>query len=98
METIALYIGYIVIGLIALILVGALLLILYVIIIGWYRIIKYKQTIRFFTKHQAKDMYKACKVAAQFLISKGASPDNTLEEVLNMIENYRKRYKITENK
>lgn len=34
METIALYIGYIVIGLIALILVGALLLILYVIIIG----------------------------------------------------------------
>lgn len=96
METTALYIGYILIGLIALVLVGMCLLVLWTTVFSLYRIIKYKQTIRFLKKHEEKDMYKACKVAVQFLISKGVTRDNTLEEVLNMIENYRIRCKIKE--
>lgn len=96
METTALYIGYILIGLIALVLVGMCLLVLWTTVFSLYRIIKYKQTIRFLKKHEQKDIYKACKVAVQFLISKGLTRDNTLEEVLNMIENYRIRCKIKE--
>ena len=42
-------------------------------------------------------MYKACKVATQFLISKGVSEENTLQEAQDMIEKYRKCYKITED-
>lgn len=97
METTALYIGYILIVLIALVLVGMCLLALWTTVFSLYRIIKYKQTIRFLKKHEQKDMHKACKVAVQFLISKGVTRDNTLEEVLNMIENYRKRCKIKED-
>lgn len=44
-------------------------------------------------------MYKASKIAVDFLVSKGIDPCNTIGEALAMIENYRKRYKIDdENK
>lgn len=44
-------------------------------------------------------MYKASKIAVDFLVSKGIDPCNTIGEALKMIENYRKRYKIDdENK
>lgn len=97
METTALYMGYLLMGLIALVLVGTYLLVLYATVMGLYRIIKYKQTIRFLKKHEQKNIYKACKVAVQFLISKGVTRDYTLEEVLNTIENYRRRCKINED-
>lgn len=97
METIALYMGYIVIGLIGVILIGLLLLVLFGTIMGLYRIVKYKQTSHLIKKYETKAMYKACKVATQFLISKGIHPENTLEEAQNMIENYRRRYKIKED-
>lgn len=97
METIALYIGYIVIGLIGVVLIGLVLLFLWSTAIGIYRIIEYKQTSHLIKKYEAKAMYKACKVATQFLISKGIHPENTLEEAQNMIEKYRRRYKIKED-
>lgn len=94
METIALYIGYIIIGLIAVALICLSLLVVWGTIIGLYRIIKYKQTSRLIKKYETRAMYKACNVAVHFLISKGVSPDNTLKETFEMIENYRKRYNI----
>ncbi len=97
MDTIALYIGYIVLGLIAVVLICMFFLIVWGTIIGLYRILKYKQTSRLIRKYETRDMYKACKVATQFLISKGVSEENTLQEAKDMIEKYRKRYKITED-
>lgn len=97
METTALYIGYILMGLIALVLVGMSLLVLWATAFGLYRIIKYKQSIRFLKNHQQKDIYKACKIAVQILISQGISPNDTLEEASNMIENYRIHCKIKED-
>ena len=58
---------------------------------------QYKQTSRLIRKYETRNMYKACKVATQFLISKGVSEENTLQEAKDMIEKYRKRYKITED-
>ena len=97
MDTIALYIGYIVLGLIAVVLICMFFLIVWGTIIGLYRILKYKQTSRLIRKYETRDMYKACKVATQCLISKGVSEENTLQEAKDMIEKYRKRYKITED-
>lgn len=97
MDTIALYIGYIVLGIIAVALIGLFFIVMWSTIIGIYRILKYKQTSRFIRKYETRAMYKACKVATQFLISKGVSPENTLKEAQYMIERYRKRYKITED-
>lgn len=42
-------------------------------------------------------MYKASKIAVDFLVSKGIDQCNTIGEALVMIENYRKRYKIKED-
>lgn len=97
MDTIAIYTGYIVIGLIALVLIGALLLALVGTVMGLYRIIKYRQTSRFIKKYETKAMYKACKVAVNLLISKGVSWDNTLEEALIKIERYGERFKVKED-
>ena len=97
MDTIALYIGYIVLGIISVALIGLFLIVMWSKIIGIYRILKYKQTSRLIRKYETRAMYKACKVATQFLISKGVSPENTLKEAQYMIERYRKRYKITED-
>lgn len=97
METVALYIGYIIIALIFLIVIGFLLLVLWGVGLALYRIAKYKQTLRFIAKHETKDMYKACDVAVKFLISKVSSPDKTLREVQSLIEAYGKRYKIKED-
>lgn len=97
MDTIALYIGYIVLGIIAVALIGLFFIVMWSTIIGIYRILKYKQTSRLIRKYETRAMYKACKVATQFLISKGVSPENTLKEAQYMIERYRKRYKITED-
>ena len=97
MDTIALYIGYIVLGLIAVALICMSFLIVWGTIIGLYRILKYKQTSQLIKKYETRSMYKACKVAVQFLISKGVSEENTLQEAKDMIEKYRKHYKITED-
>lgn len=97
MDTITLYIGYIVLGLIAVALICMSFLIVWGTIIGLYRILKYKQTSRLIRKYETRNMYKACKVATQFLISKGVSEENTLQEAKDMIEKYRKHYKITED-
>lgn len=97
MDTAALYIGYIVIGLLAIALIGFILLTLLGTVLGLYRIIKYKRTICLLTKYEEKNMYKACKVAAQFLLSKGLSQEDTLQDVMNMIENYRRHCRIKED-
>lgn len=97
MNTIALYLGYIVIGLIAVALICMSFAFVWGTIIGLYRILKYKQTSRLIRKYETRNMYKACKVATQFLISKGVSKENTLQEARDMIEKYRKCYKITED-
>lgn len=97
MDTMALYVGYIVIGLIAVILICLSFLVMWGTIIGLYRILKYKQTSRLIKKYETRDMYKACKVATQFLISRGVSPENTLKEAQSMIEKYRIRYKIIDD-
>lgn len=97
METIALYIGYIVIVLIAVALICLSLLVVWSTIIGLYRIIKCKKTSRLIRKYETRNMYKACKVATKFLISKGVSEENTLKEAQYMIEKYRRRYNIKED-
>lgn len=97
MEETALYIGYAVMGLIALALAGMALLVLYTTASGFYRVIKYKQTCAIIKKYETKNMYKACNVAVHFLISKGVSPEDTLKEAQKMIEQYKKRYKIKED-
>lgn len=97
MEAVALYIGYIVIALIILVVIGFLLLVLWGVGLALYRIAKYKQTLRFIARHETKDMYKACDVAVKFLISKVSSPDITLREVQDLIGDYGKRYKIKED-
>lgn len=97
MNTIALYIGHIVIGLIAFALICLSILVVWSTIIGLYRILKYKQTSRLIRKYETRNMYKACKIATKFLISKGVSEENTLKEVQEMIEKYRRRYKITKD-
>ena len=97
MNTAALYIGYIVIGLVAVALICLFFLVVWDTIIGLYRILKYKQTSRLIRKYETRNMYKACKVATQFLISKGVSEENTLKEVQDMIEKYRIRYKIIDD-
>lgn len=56
METTAMYIGYIVIGLTASVLIGVLLIVLYGTTFGIYRVIKYKRTIWFIKKHETKAM------------------------------------------
>lgn len=94
MEIIALYIGYAIIAVNFVIAIGILLLVLCGTVMGLSRIIKYKQTTRFLTKHEQKETYKACKTAVHFLISKGVCRDNTLQEAIDMIENYKIRYKI----
>ena len=96
MNTIALYIGYIVIGLIAVVLICLSFLVVWGTIIGLYRILKYKQTSQLIKKYETRSMYKACKVAVQFLISKGVSEESTLKEAQDMIEKYRRRYNIKE--
>lgn len=90
METAALYIGYIVIGLVAFALIGLFLLTLWATIVGFYRVVKYKQSSRLIKKYETRNMYKASKIALDFLLSKGVEPFNTIGEVTNMIENYRK--------
>lgn len=97
MDTIALQLGYIVIWLVAFALIGLVLLTLYGISVGFYRIVKYRQTSRLIIKYETKDMYKASKIAVDFLVSKGIDQCNTIGEALVMIENYRKRYKIKED-
>lgn len=97
MNEIALLIGYTVIVLIAVALIGFVFAILYSISIGLYRIIKYKLTSCLIQKYETKNMYKASKIAVDFLVSKGISPCNTIGEALGMIERYRKRYKIEED-
>ena len=64
--------------------------------IGLYRILKDKQTSQLIKKYETRSMYKACKVAVQFLISKGVSEENKLKEAQDMIEKYRRRYNIKE--
>lgn len=96
MDTIALYIGYIVIGLITVALIGLSFLVVCSTIIGLCRILKYKQTSRLIKKYETRNLYKTCKIATQFLISKGVSEENTLKEAQDMIEKYRSNYKITE--
>lgn len=41
-------------------------------------------------------MYKASKIAVDFLMSKGISEDYKIGDVLRMMERYRKRYNIEE--
>lgn len=98
MNTAALYIGYIVIGLVAFALIGLSLLSLYATVLGFYRVIKYKQTSRLIKKYETRNMYKASKIAIDFLVSKGIEPYNTIQEALGMIERYRKRNGIEEKK
>lgn len=96
MNTIALYLGYTVIGLVAFALAGLTLLTLYATVLGFCRVIKYKQTSRLIKKYETKNMYKASKIAVDFLVSKGIEPYNTIGEALGMIERYRKRNDIME--
>lgn len=94
METAALYIGYAVLGILGLALLLLALFILWTTIIGIHRIVTTKQTIRFMRKAEAKATYEALQVALQYLISKGAPKQYTLEEVEALIEKFRKEYKI----
>lgn len=90
METIALYIGYTVMVLIVIALVVIAFVALRGIFIDLYKIYKYKRIIRYLTKQEQKDIYKASMIAVQFLISKGISPYYTLQEAISIIEKYRK--------
>lgn len=98
MNTIALYLGYTVIGLVAFALIGLSLLVILTTVMGFYRAFKYKETSRLIKKYEQKNMYKASKIAVDFLVSKGIAPCNTIGEALALIENYRKIYKIEEDK
>ena len=96
MEQLALYLGYIVIILIALSLIGLSIVALYATALGIYRVIQYKQTSKLIRKYETINMYKASKIAVDFLMSKGISEDDKIGEVLRMMERYRKRYNIEE--
>lgn len=96
MDTIALYIGYTVVGLVAFVLIWLSLLTLWGTVLGFYRVLKYKQTSRLIKKYETRNIYKASKIAIDFLMSKGVCPDYKISEVLDMIERYRKRNKIEE--
>lgn len=98
MDQAALYIGYAVIGLVAFAFIGLSLLTLWYMILGFYRVFKYKQISRLIKKYETKNMYKASKTAVDFLMSKGVCPDYKISEVLDMIERYRKRNKIEEER
>lgn len=95
METAALYIGYAVLGILGLALLLFTLFVLWAIIVGIHRITATKQTIRFMRKAEAKVTYDALQVALQYLLSKGAPKQYTLEEVETLIEKFRKEYEIT---
>lgn len=97
METVALYIGYLIIWLIAVLLLGLSLCVMCSTILGLYRIIKYKHTFRLLKRYETRSIYKTSKAATQFLISIGISPEDTLKEAQNLIEKYRIRYKISED-
>lgn len=97
MNTVALYIGYIVIFLVAIALIGLSLLALLSMIVGCYRVIKCRQTFFLIRRYEVTNIYKASKVAIQFLSDKGISPEHTLREAQIMIENYRKRNDIKED-
>lgn len=77
-------------ALIAIALVGVAFVLLWGTVTELYKIYKYKRIIRYLTRQEQKDMYKAAITAVQFLISKGISPYYTLQEAISIIENYRK--------
>jgi len=94
MNTIALYIGYVILGILGLALLVLVILVLWLTVAAFYRIIKTKQTIRFMCKYENKVAYDAMKTALQYLLSKGASRNDTLETVESLIEKFRKINRI----
>lgn len=94
MNTIALYIGYVILGILGFALLVLAMLVLWLTVAAFYRIIKTKQTIRFMCKYENKVAYDAMKTALQYLLSKGASRNDTLETVESLIEKFRKINRI----
>lgn len=94
MNTIALYIGYAILGILGLALLVFAILVLWLTVAAFYRIIKTKQTIRFMRKSEEKVTYYAMKTALQYLLSKGASINDTLGTVEELIEKFRKTNRI----
>ena len=81
MNTIALYIGYVILGILGFALLVFAILVLWLTVAAFYRIIKTKQTIWFMRKYEDKVAYYAMKTALQYLLSKGASRNDTLDTV-----------------
>lgn len=94
MNTIALYIGYAILGILGLALLVFAILVLWLTVAALYRIIKTKQTIRFMRKSEEKVTYYAMKTSLQYLLSKGASINDTLGTVEELIEKFRKTNRI----
>lgn len=94
MEIIALYIGYFILGVFGFVLLVFALFSLWLTIAGVRRIITTKQTIRFMRKYEEKATYEVLNMALQTLLLRGASKNNTLEEIEYLIERFRKRCNI----
>lgn len=97
METIALHIGYVILGILGVELFLFAIFVLWLTVIGFRWIWTTKSTIRFLRKHEEKVTYEALNTALKYLLSKGASKSHTLEEVAVLIERFRKECRISNN-
>lgn len=94
METIALYIGYTIIAIIGIALLAIAIFTLYLTVIGFYRILSTKQTIRFMQKAEARATAEGVQAAYDLLIKKGCSDLKTLGEVKESLRRFRMRNKL----
>ncbi len=98
METTALYIGYAVLAILGLALLAFAIFTLYLVVLGFHRIITTNQTIWFMKKSEAKAFNKGGWCAYNYLIKLGCPTDITLEEVANRLRKHQNYYKLNKDK
>ena len=94
METTALYIGYAILAIFGFALIALALFTVCAIVMGIYRIVTTKQTIRFMQRTEAKATNEGSKAAYDYLIKHGCSQSDTLEDVARLIDKHSKRHNL----
>ena len=94
METTALYIGYAILAIFGFALIALALFTVCAIVMGIYRIVTTKQTIRFMQRTEAKATNEGAKAAYDYLIKHGCSKSDTLEDVARLIDKHSKRHNL----
>lgn len=90
METIALYIGYAVLGMIGIALFNVLLFVSWLTVSCCWRMFRAKQTIRFLQKPENQTSYTGVKAALALLRRQGFNESLTLKEIEKSIETARR--------